>query len=181
MTDQADNVPMLSGIELSDIDQLEVANAIETNTKRGCFGSIRYAIQRLSKLSIYFLLFVILTFTPHFPDDKALWIVFLDYFLSSWSDRMWSFAVPILFVELLSKNNQDHQDDSVLLLPASIFALGLCLLTKICFHINKAICFRKQRKTPPKINLIQHLKLLVFSLDRPLVNGLIERIGEKLL
>jgi iron-regulated transporter 1 len=60
--------------------------------------------------------------TAHEP---AIWILFIDYFLSSWSDRMWAFALPVLFVEKL-QSQAGHGDDSstaLLLLPASLYAL----------------------------------------------------------
>ena len=53
--DDLDTVPMLTlrsnqnndDNNIDDINDLEISNVIETKTKRGCFGSIRYAVQRI--------------------------------------------------------------------------------------------------------------------------------------
>jgi iron-regulated transporter 1 len=60
--------------------------------------------------------------TAHEP---AIWILFVDYLLSSWSDRMWAFALPVLFVEQLQRQAgvDDTSSTSLLLLPASLYAL----------------------------------------------------------
>jgi iron-regulated transporter 1 len=73
--------------------------------------------------------------TAHEP---AIWILFIDYFLSSWSDRMWAFALPVLFVEKLQSQagSEDDSSTSLLLLPASLYAL---LSQVACVFFGSAI------------------------------------------
>jgi iron-regulated transporter 1 len=56
--------------------------------------------------------------------EPSLWILFGDYALSSFSDRMWMFAVPVLFVERLQRGDDlSSSATSLLLLPSSLYAL----------------------------------------------------------
>jgi iron-regulated transporter 1 len=56
--------------------------------------------------------------------EPSLWILFGDYALSSFSDRMWMFAVPVLFVERLQRGDDlSASATSLLLLPSSLYAL----------------------------------------------------------
>jgi hypothetical protein len=67
--------------------------------------------------------------TAHEP---AIWILFVDYFLSSWSDRMWAFALPVLFVEKL-QSQAGHEDDVVNVVAAVAGVL-------VCVVVTGGVC-----------------------------------------
>lgn len=103
-------------VESSSASSASSDRSVVVSQQTGCWAAVRDA-------------------TAHEP---AIWILFVDYLLSSWSDRMWAFALPVLFVEQLQRQAgaDDSSSTSLLLLPASLYAL---LSQVACVFFGSAI------------------------------------------
>lgn len=95
--------------------------------------------------------------------ENSLWILFLDYLLSSWSDRMWGFAVPVLFVSMLATGVPEQ--DKLLLLPASLFALA-SKVTCVLFgsSIGAWIDVTDRRRVVVTLLVLQNSTVIVASI-----------------